>query len=489
MVDRTSSLSMRQHFCFRLGLPTLLALSVFVAACGDGGRGAPPPNRAPVAVAGNDQTVQVGDTATLSGSASSDPDGDTLSFQWTLLSRPAGSAAALGSPTSVQATLVPDVKGSYQVRLTVTDSGGLAATDDVIVTAPNRAPVSTPSASASIAAIETPVDLLGSGFDPDGDSLTYEWTLISQPNSSTASIASPTSMNTSLTPDVNGEYRIELTVTDPDGESGTTLVTFKGATPLQGIISTDRTLTASESPYILTGTVQIAFGTTLTADPAIEVYGQNNRIEVFGALSALGTASNGIYLHQVNVSPRGTNTEHFFVDLDFVDFDGGSFYKATGLAIYGSFSLKRSFLINLPELYVWYPTANVLIEQNVLCLKGGIYVLADTVTVSILNNNFSYCGPGIFSDQDVYGVTNPAAYNGAEVLVHMNTFVDTAQFAVAIPAGFSSDPKNLNATSNYWSTTDQPTIEAMILDRNDDLNRTHFIPFSPFLTSPDPSTP
>src|SRR6185369_12253241 len=39
-------------------------------------------NRTPVANAGSDQSVFTGGTATLSGAASSDPDGDTLTYQW-----------------------------------------------------------------------------------------------------------------------------------------------------------------------------------------------------------------------------------------------------------------------------------------------------------------------------------------------------------------------------------------------------------------------
>ncbi len=58
----------------------------------------------PVANAGPNQTVPIGTAVTLDGSASSDLDGDDLTFQWTFLSKPANSTAALSSPTAVQPT-------------------------------------------------------------------------------------------------------------------------------------------------------------------------------------------------------------------------------------------------------------------------------------------------------------------------------------------------------------------------------------------------
>ena len=47
-----------------------------------------PVNRPPTANAGVTQTVAVGDTVTLEGGASADPDGDSLTYQWTQTSGP-----------------------------------------------------------------------------------------------------------------------------------------------------------------------------------------------------------------------------------------------------------------------------------------------------------------------------------------------------------------------------------------------------------------
>ncbi len=93
-------------------------------------------NDAPVADAGPDQNVTVGDLVTLDGSGSSDPvEGDTLTYLWELTVRPDGSASTLGDATTVAPTFVPDLPGDYTIELTVDDGNGDTDSDTVTVTA------------------------------------------------------------------------------------------------------------------------------------------------------------------------------------------------------------------------------------------------------------------------------------------------------------------------------------------------------------------
>ncbi|MCC6877716.1 MAG: PKD domain-containing protein [Sandaracinaceae bacterium] len=71
---------------------------------------------------------------TLSGTAS-DPDGVIASYQWTLVSAPAGASGTFGSPSSATTSFTPNLVGVYTVRLTVTDNQGLTATCTTTVTA------------------------------------------------------------------------------------------------------------------------------------------------------------------------------------------------------------------------------------------------------------------------------------------------------------------------------------------------------------------
>ncbi|MDH3294493.1 MAG: tandem-95 repeat protein, partial [Acidimicrobiia bacterium] len=93
-------------------------------------------NDPPVADAGPDQAVTVGDVVTLDGSGSSDPDdGETLTFTWVPTARPDGSIAALTDADTDSPTFIPDLPGDYVIELTVDDGNGGTASDTVTVTA------------------------------------------------------------------------------------------------------------------------------------------------------------------------------------------------------------------------------------------------------------------------------------------------------------------------------------------------------------------
>jgi hypothetical protein len=83
----------------------------------------------------------------------------------------------------------------------------------------------TPPDATCPATIETTpletVTLTGNGID-DGRIVSYRWDLVSSPLGSAARPPSPRdARETRFTPDIAGEYRIRLTVTDDDGETGT----------------------------------------------------------------------------------------------------------------------------------------------------------------------------------------------------------------------------------------------------------------------------
>jgi hypothetical protein len=91
-------------------------------------------NTQPVAVAGVNQSVPVETEVFLDGSGSSDPDGDELSFQWSLTSVPSGSLASLIG-TGSQRSFIPDLPGIYVATLIVSDGRLLSRPSSVTITA------------------------------------------------------------------------------------------------------------------------------------------------------------------------------------------------------------------------------------------------------------------------------------------------------------------------------------------------------------------
>ena len=183
-------------------------------------------NSAPVANAGPDQSGFVGDTITLNGTNSSDVDGDALTYSWSLITVPSGSAAALTSQNTSNPTFAIDVFGTYVAQLIVNDGTVDSAPDTVTITTVNSAPVANAGPDQSKFVTET-VTLDGSASsDVDGDVLTYQWSITSKPGGSIATLSSATSVNPTFTIDTAGIYVAQLIVNDGTVDSSPDAVTI-----------------------------------------------------------------------------------------------------------------------------------------------------------------------------------------------------------------------------------------------------------------------
>ena len=176
-------------------------------------------NHPPIAQAGLDQNAVPGDVVLLDGSGSTDTDGDSLSYQWEFLDTPAGSLAALQADDTVNPTFTPDLAGTYLIGLIVSDGEDDSRQDtvNIVVMDENVAPNAIAEFSGTLKAGESiALDGLQSN-DPDNgpQALTFSWVFQSVPPSS--GISDTSIADTPLaefTPDVVGDYRVLLSVSD-----------------------------------------------------------------------------------------------------------------------------------------------------------------------------------------------------------------------------------------------------------------------------------
>jgi len=123
------------------------------------------PNNDPLAHAGTDITAGAGDVVYLDGSASYDPDGDLLSYEWTVISDPDNTVIC-------QEKSCETIAHGYAeeiIQLKVVDSNGASSTDTMLIT---NSAVGVTSAEiaemqAEIAALQKQVDkLIGDSTKP-----------------------------------------------------------------------------------------------------------------------------------------------------------------------------------------------------------------------------------------------------------------------------------------------------------------------------------
>jgi hypothetical protein len=135
-----------------------------------------PTDHVPTADAGENQTVKVGDTVTLNGSGSSDPEGNALSYVWSQVEGP--ETVVFEGASTVRASFEAPAAGLYRFQLIVSDGGLTSAPDRIAVTvesAENQAPVAAVLPVDPVAVGDW-VTLDGStSSDPDQDPLDYGW--------------------------------------------------------------------------------------------------------------------------------------------------------------------------------------------------------------------------------------------------------------------------------------------------------------------------
>jgi len=165
-------------------------------------------NQAPIANAGEDKSITVNETITLTGTGS-DSDGTIIHYAW------GKDDTVLATTASFEYT--PSVVGTDTLTLAVTDNDGDVAFDIVVITVNkliegNQPPVANAGDDKSVT-VNQSITLTGSGTDSDGTITSYEW---KEGNSVLATTASFSYIPTNV-----GSHTLTLTVTDDDGVTAT----------------------------------------------------------------------------------------------------------------------------------------------------------------------------------------------------------------------------------------------------------------------------
>ena len=173
-------------------------------------------NNPPTADAGTAQTVQEGDTVTLSATAS-DQDGDQLTYSW----RHDSSLEMIltGADSLAPSFTAPQVRGNTTITFTLTADDGMEnGTDTVQVTVLDEPANNPPSVDAGepVAVSEgAQVTLNATASDQDGDQLTYSW---NHDSALGISLANAASLSPTFTaPQVSANTTVAFTLTADDG--------------------------------------------------------------------------------------------------------------------------------------------------------------------------------------------------------------------------------------------------------------------------------
>jgi len=225
-------------------------------------------NQKPVIKVGANQTLSLPTNTTQVIGSATDADGTIASYLWTKVSGP---GVTLTNETTTTVNLSNLLAGVYVFRLSATDNAGGTGFADMTITVSdptvNQPPVANAGVNRTITLPTNTLVLTGSGSDPDGTVLIYQWTKVSGP---AATLLNLNTASLTLTGLVAGSYVFRLTVTDEKGASNFKDVTV---TVLAAIVNQNPVANAgaNKSLVLPTNTINLA-GSASDADGSIASY-------------------------------------------------------------------------------------------------------------------------------------------------------------------------------------------------------------------------
>jgi len=185
----------------------------------------PPPNQTPVieSITADKEIPTLTETQVVC--QADDPDGDTLTYQW---SADGGTITGEGSTITWTA---PGTSDNYTIKVTVSDGKGGTVAQEITIAAiekPNHPPVvngftidGAPPLKENTVRQWITKTIHCNAEDPDGDTLSYLWRATGGKITGEGSTVGWTS------PGVNGDYTVTVVVSDGRGGEAEGSITFK----------------------------------------------------------------------------------------------------------------------------------------------------------------------------------------------------------------------------------------------------------------------
>ncbi|WP_444944680.1 right-handed parallel beta-helix repeat-containing protein [Microbulbifer sp. ZKSA006] len=289
-----------------------------------------------------------------------------------------------------------------------------------------------------------------------------------------------------------------------DAEDGTADV----SNGLFGYLTEDTTLLSGVT-YTLLDTLYVQSGITLTIEPGARIEASGNfGLEVSGTLNAQGSANTPVVFTSSESTPSAGDwlgivaQNGGVVELDYVILEYANYglYAASG----STFSLSNSSLQYFSDSGIYAYSAIGSISNNSIQYadNAGVYLYGVTdVTVSentITNNNNGFyikgnnsgvttpviSGNTIF-DNSSYGLylsgVRDADYDPQPVITGNNIYTNNSYDIYT--ESYESGVLTINATGNWWNTTDPELIEGQIYDYVDSTRSRPNVDYSGYLYS------
>ena len=382
--------------------------------------GVPPPaaNNPPTVNAGPDQTVDEGDTVTLSGTAS-DSDNDPLTYMWT---HDSALPISLADDTALSTTFTaPAVTQDTTVTFTLAVSDATdSATDTVSVTITNNIPPTVNAGPDQTVDEGDTVTLSGTASDSDNDPLTYMWT---HDSALPISLADDTALSTTFTaPAVTQDTTVTFTLAvsdDTDSVTDTLQVTI---TDSPGLTPTAADSIDDDDTLLLNGARSIAIFESGDSTYAAIAAFEDDGVQILdvtdpSAVTAAGSiANNGTLLLN---SARGIAVFE----------SGGSTYVAvTALSVDGVQILD----VTDPSAVT---AAGNIADNSTLLLDGALGITTFT------SDGRTYAAVAAYTDDGVQilDVTVPSAITAAGSIANSGTLrLDGASGITTFESGGST---------------------------------------------------